>query len=214
MRVQKLQGGYTKPMISIIDYGAGNLKSLQFALDKLDKLSIITTDPTEIRQSSSIILPGVGAFKDAMTAIRSLKLDDILKQEVANGKPILGICLGMQLFYEQSFENGNWEGLGLLSGTVERITDKVKIPHMGWNTLNIHQDSPLFVANAENPYVYFVHSYAVSSYEEKTLLASSNYGRLIPAIVQQGNITGMQFHPEKSGEVGIKLLQRYEEMIS
>ncbi|MFS0749077.1 imidazole glycerol phosphate synthase subunit HisH [Oceanobacillus sp. 1P07AA] len=200
-------------MIAIIDYGAGNIKSLQFALDKLNKHSIVTTDATEIKQAESIILPGVGAFKDAMDAIRQLHLDTVLQEEAQKGKPILGICLGMQLFYEQSLENGDWEGLGLLKGSIERISSEVKVPHMGWNTLDIQQTSPLFDSKQENPYAYFVHSYAVSSYEKNTLLASSQYGQLIPAIVQKGNITGMQFHPEKSGEFGIELLKRYEEMI-
>lgn len=201
-------------MIAIIDYGAGNIKSLQFALDRLQMDSVLTTDPQVIRNASSLILPGVGAFRDAMDAIREMGLADIIREEVANGKPILGICLGMQLFYERSYEDGDWEGLGLLKGSVERITETVKVPHMGWNTITKHHESPLLKDLPEEFYVYFVHSYAVASLEEETLTGSTNYGGLVPAIVQQGNVVGMQFHPEKSGEIGIKLLQNYGEMIS
>ncbi|CEI82441.1 imidazole glycerol phosphate synthase subunit HisH [Oceanobacillus oncorhynchi subsp. incaldanensis] len=201
-------------MIAIIDYGAGNIKSLQFALDKLGKNSKLTMDPEEIHQADSIILPGVGAFKDAMEALQRYKLDTILKKEAASGKPILGICLGMQLFYEFSEENGGCTGLGLLSGSVKRISDRVKVPHMGWNILQSNQPQRLLHQLGENPYVYFVHSYAIDELEEKTLVASADYGGRVPAIVQDKNITGMQFHPEKSGDIGIALLKNYEEMIS
>lgn len=201
-------------MIAIIDYGAGNIKSLQFALDKLGKTSKLTMDPEEIKKADSIILPGVGAFKDAMEALQGYRLDDVLKEEAANGKPILGICLGMQLFYEFSEENGGCTGLGLLSGTVKRISDSVKVPHMGWNTLEANQPGGLLDKLGEDPYVYFVHSYAVDNLAENTLIASADYGGCVPAIVQNKNITGMQFHPEKSGDIGIALLKNYEEMIS
>ncbi|WP_040983513.1 imidazole glycerol phosphate synthase subunit HisH [Oceanobacillus jeddahense] len=201
-------------MIAIIDYGAGNIKSLQFALDKLGKNSKLTMDPEEIHQADSIILPGVGAFKDAMEALQRYQLDTILKKEAADGKPILGICLGMQLFYEFSEENGGCTGLGLLSGSVKRISDRVKVPHMGWNILQPNQPQSLLNQLGKNPYVYFVHSYAIDELEEKTLIASADYGGCVPAIVQDKNVTGMQFHPEKSGDIGIALLKNYEEMIS
>ncbi|WP_339229966.1 imidazole glycerol phosphate synthase subunit HisH [Oceanobacillus sp. FSL K6-2867] len=201
-------------MIAIIDYGAGNIKSLQFALAKLNKESILTTDPQVIKDAASIILPGVGAFKDAMDAINELGLTDVIKQEVQSGKPILGICLGMQLFYDKSYEDGEWEGLGLLRGNVSRIKEQVKVPHMGWNTIAKRAESPLTLNLTDNFYVYFVHSYAVEKLEEATLVGSTEYGGRVPAIVQQGNITGMQFHPEKSGDIGIQLLANYEEMIS
>ncbi|MCT1902785.1 imidazole glycerol phosphate synthase subunit HisH [Oceanobacillus sojae] len=201
-------------MIAIIDYGAGNIKSLQFALDKLGKTSKLTMDPQEIHQADSIILPGVGAFKDAMEALQRYQLDTILKKEAANGKPILGICLGMQLFYEFSEENGGCTGLGFLSGSVKRISDKVKVPHMGWNILQADQPGALLNNLGDKPYVYFVHSYAVDDLDENTLAASADYGGRVPAIVQDKNITGMQFHPEKSGDVGIALLKNYEESIS
>ncbi|PAE28491.1 imidazole glycerol phosphate synthase subunit HisH [Oceanobacillus profundus] len=201
-------------MIAIIDYGAGNIKSLQFALAKLNKESVLTTDPQVIRNASSIILPGVGAFKDAMDAINKIGLSDVIKQEVQAGKPILGICLGMQLFYDKSYEDGDWDGLGLLKGNVSRIKETVKVPHMGWNTITKHNKSLLTLHLPDDFYVYFVHSYAVEELEEATLVGSTEYGGRIPAIVQQGNITGMQFHPEKSGDIGIQLLANYEEMIS
>ena len=201
-------------MIAIIDYGAGNIKSLQFALAKLNKESVLTTDPQVIRNASSIILPGVGAFKDAMDAIKKIGLSDVIKQEVQAGKPILGICLGMQLFYDKSYEDGDWDGLGLLKGNVSRIKETVKVPHMGWNTITKHNKSLLTLHLPDDFYVYFVHSYAVEELEEATLVGSTEYGDRIPAIVQQGNITGMQFHPEKSGDIGIQLLANYEEMIS
>ncbi|MBU8792445.1 imidazole glycerol phosphate synthase subunit HisH [Oceanobacillus caeni] len=202
-------------MIAIIDYDAGNIKSLQFALNKLKIESVLTKDPETIKNASSIILPGVGAFKDAIASLNELGMTEVIRKEVINGKPILGICLGMQLFYETSYEDGEWEGIGLLKGSVNRIPDIVKVPHMGWNTIQKHQESPLFHNISEDPFVYFVHSYAIGgNYEKDTLVSSSQYGITIPAIVQKGNVTGMQFHPEKSGDVGLQLLKNYEEMIS
>ncbi|KKE79481.1 imidazole glycerol phosphate synthase subunit HisH [Oceanobacillus caeni] len=202
-------------MIAIIDYDAGNIKSLQFALNKLKMESVLTKDPEIIKNSSSIILPGVGAFKDAIASLNELGMTEVIREEVMNGKPILGICLGMQLFYETSYEDGEWEGIGLLKGSVNRIPDMVKVPHMGWNTIQKHQESPLFHNISEGPFVYFVHSYAIGgNYEKDTLVSSSQYGITVPAIVQKGNVTGMQFHPEKSGDVGLQLLKNYEEMIS
>lgn len=197
-------------MIAIIDYDAGNIRSLQFALDKLKVESVLTKDPATIKNASSIILPGVGAFKDAIRSLNELGMTKVIREEVANGKPILGICLGMQLFYETSYEDGDWEGIGLLKGSVNRIPDIVKVPHMGWNTLQKQQESPLFQKISGDPFVYFVHSYAIGgNYEKETLVASSLYGITVPAIVQKGNITGMQFHPEKSGEIGLQLLENW-----
>ncbi|MFC2947868.1 imidazole glycerol phosphate synthase subunit HisH [Virgibacillus sediminis] len=201
-------------MIAIVDYGAGNIKSLQFALNKHNLESTLTSDPQTIRDSKAVIVPGVGAFKDAMDSMNELGLSQVIKEEAAKGKPTMGICLGMQLFYERSFEDGDWEGLGLLKGEVSRISSSVKVPHMGWNTLNIQQEHPVVDGIDEETYVYFVHSYAVSSYQQETLTASTQYGGTVPAIVQQGNIIGMQFHPEKSGAAGLRLLQNFGEMIS
>lgn len=202
-------------MIAIIDYDAGNIRSLQFALDKLNIESILTKDPATIQKAKSIILPGVGAFKDAIKSLNELGITECIREEVANGKPILGICLGMQLFYEKSYEDGEWDGIGLLKGSVNRIPGIVKVPHMGWNTLNQQKESELFNGIETNPHVYFVHSYAVGgNYDKDTLVASSEYGITVPAIVQKGNVMGIQFHPEKSGEIGLNLLKNYKEMIS
>lgn len=200
-------------MIAIIDYGAGNIKSLQFALDKVGLPSFVTVDPNEVKNSKAVILPGVGAFKDAMEALRNLGLESVIKQEAANGKPLLGICLGMQLFYETSFEDGQWEGLGLLEGNVARIRGDVKVPHIGWNTLTNQGNNPLLTGIKPESFVYFVHSYAVEDFNEDTLVGSTNYGVTIPAIVQEKNIIGMQFHPEKSGELGLQLLKNVGELI-
>lgn len=201
-------------MIAIIDYGAGNIKSLQFALTKIGLDSQLTTNPDIISQSNGIILPGVGAFRDAINALTDLDLSSLLKQESAKGKPLLGICLGMQLLYDKSYEDGEWNGLGLFQGEVARIDNSVKVPHMGWNTLTQHRNSDLLSGITENPYVYFVHSYAVSSYNSDDLVSSTSYGGTVPAIVQKDNLVGMQFHPEKSGTVGLQLLRNFGAMLS
>src|SRR5690625_437121 len=200
-------------MIAIIDYGAGNIKSLQFALNRLDLGSILTVDEKTIKDSDAIILPGVGAFRDAIKKLHQSGLSDIIQREVKQGKPMLGICLGMQLLYETSDEDGRWEGLQLLKGEIKRISSSVKVPHMGWNTLIKHQDSLLLNQVNEAEHVYFVHSYKVANHDKDTLLASTNYGGEIPAIVRQNNMIGMQFHPEKSGAAGLTLLKNFGEMI-
>ncbi|WP_010529315.1 imidazole glycerol phosphate synthase subunit HisH [Lentibacillus jeotgali] len=200
-------------MIAIIDYGAGNIKSLQFALTKAGLESQLTNNQDTIRQSDGIILPGVGAFHDAMTALHALGLTSILQEEAADGKPILGICLGMQLLYDTSYEDGKWDGLRLLHGEAGRINDAVKVPHMGWNTLTYHNRSLLLKGIPENSYVYFVHSYAIKSYNPYELISSTDYGGKVPAIVQKDNLIGMQFHPEKSGGTGLQLLQNFGAML-
>lgn len=201
-------------MIAIIDYGAGNIKSLQFGLTKVGLESRLTTDPDVIRQSDGIILPGVGAFRDAMDALINLDLDGVLQAEAANNKPLLGICLGMQLLYETSYEDGEWNGLGLLHGEIGRISDSVKVPHMGWNTLHHQTNSALLNKIPENTYVYFVHSYALKTYNSDELISSASYGGTVPAIVQKDNLIGMQFHPEKSGTIGLQLLKNFGAMLS
>jgi len=201
-------------MIAIIDYGAGNIKSLQFALNRLHLNASLTADAGVIKKSNAIILPGVGAFKDAVQRLHESGLAEILRMEAANGKTILGICLGMQLFYEKSYEDGKWEGLQLLKGEISRISSSVKVPHIGWNTLTKHQETSLLNRINKTEYVYFVHSYKAENIEKQTLLASSHYDGEIPAIVQKNNIIGMQFHPEKSGAAGLQLLKNFGEMIS
>ncbi|WP_188456070.1 imidazole glycerol phosphate synthase subunit HisH [Virgibacillus oceani] len=200
-------------MIAIIDYGAGNIKSLQSALLGLDMKSCLTSDKQVIANSKAIILPGVGAFKDAMDALHELGLSEVLQKEADKGKPILGICLGMQLLYEKSFENGEWNGLAILDGVIKRIDGNVKVPHMGWNTLAHHQSTNLLANINEQEYVYFVHSYYVDEFNKQELISSCEYGVQVPAIVQKDNIFGMQFHPEKSGKNGLQLLKNFGEMV-
>lgn len=200
-------------MIAIIDYGAGNIKSLQFTLSKLQIDNILTQDQTIIKKSEAIILPGVGSFQDAMRELQRAGLDKLIKQEAEDGKPILGICLGMQLFYETSNEGGVSQGLGLLKGHIKRIPSSVKVPHMGWNTLQLKQGYDITSKiPKENNYVYFVHSYYANEVDEKDVIGSCTYGTQLPVLVQKNNIIGMQFHPEKSSDIGIQLLKNFKEM--
>lgn len=201
-------------MIAIIDYGAGNIKSLQIALTALSIENIVTREESIIRQSNAIILPGVGAFQDAMDQLKRHSLDRILQEEAAAGKPILGICLGMQLFYETSTEGTLSEGLGLMKGHIQRINANVKVPHMGWNTLQIKRNEYITTNIPDHSYVYFVHSYYATDLNTEDLIATSQHGETIPALVQHNNIIGMQFHPEKSGDVGMQLLKNFWEMVS
>ncbi|WP_100401730.1 imidazole glycerol phosphate synthase subunit HisH [Bacillus sp. FJAT-42315] len=200
-------------MIGIVDYGMGNLFSVSKALERMKVPYIISDSPEELDQMKGLILPGVGAFKDAMALLQNTKLDHFLKGYVESGRPLLGICLGMQLLFEESEENGCFQGLGLLKGRVTRIPselagEKVKVPHMGWNELTFHQDSPV-LQGVDQGFVYFVHSYYVSEMREEDLLANTVYNVGIPAVVGHKNVFGMQFHPEKSGEVGMQLLRNF-----
>ncbi|QHS24087.1 imidazole glycerol phosphate synthase subunit HisH [Virgibacillus sp. MSP4-1] len=205
-------------MIAIIDYGAGNLKSVQHALTTLGFESEIVSSKEKIIESDALILPGVGAFRDAMHQLKSMDLAETIKNQAENGKPILGICLGLQLFYETSYENGTWEGLGLLEGEIVRFRDDVKVPHMGWNTLIPHSDvnpeKGLAEGVSETDYAYFVHSYYAEPKNQEEVVLWSDYGVKFPAAVQKGNIYGMQFHPEKSSEVGMKLLKNFGELVT
>ncbi|MGH4121954.1 MAG: imidazole glycerol phosphate synthase subunit HisH [Clostridium sp.] len=196
-------------MIAIVDYGVGNLKSVQNALNTLNIPSIISSDKEEIANCRSIIVPGVGAFPDAMKNLRDRGLDVVIKIAAKEGKPILGICLGMQLFFDGSDEIEKCKGLGLLKGNIVKLEGSIKIPHMGWNDLIFETNSPLLEGLLERSYVYFVHSYYAQVYEENIVNAYSMYEKKIPAIVSKGNIFGLQFHPEKSGEAGMKLLKNF-----
>jgi len=200
-------------MIAIVDYGVGNLKSVQNALKALNIPSIISSDNEEIAKSSSIIVPGVGAFPDAMKNLKDKGLDVVIKAAAKEGKPILGICLGMQLFFEESEEIERCAGLGLLKGTIKKLEGSIKIPHMGWNDLSFETYIPLLEGVKEKSYVYFVHSYYAQVLEENIVNAYSIYEKKIPAIVSKGNIFGMQFHPEKSGDAGMKILKNFGEMV-
>ncbi|QEK11913.1 imidazole glycerol phosphate synthase subunit HisH [Crassaminicella thermophila] len=199
-------------MIAIIDYGVGNLKSVYKALIKLGFKAQITAKEEDINKSNGIILPGVGAFRDAINHLIDSGLIDCLKKNIYSGKPILGICLGMQLLYDKSYEDGEWDGLGLLKGDVVRFGDGLKVPHMGWNQLVKGVDDPIG-KDVEGEYVYFVHSYYVKPQKNEEVVFWTDYGVKVPAVVRKGNILGMQFHPEKSGETGMKLLRNFGELI-
>lgn len=203
-------------MIAIIDYGMGNLKSIKNALDFLNIESIVTKDEEIIRSSRAIILPGVGAFKQAMDNLKENNFDSLIKDLANEGKFILGICLGMQILFEEGYEGEKCNGLGLIKGKVKKIEpkEKVKIPHMGWNKLVINNEDKVSTNLSGDNFLYYVHSFMACEYLENNLLAYSYYGGLkIPGIVRKDNIIGMQFHPEKSGEVGLSILKNWGEMI-
>ncbi|CUA80854.1 imidazole glycerol phosphate synthase subunit HisH [Anoxybacillus suryakundensis] len=205
-------------MIGIIDYGMGNLYSVSKALERLNVPYIVESDQDKLRQADGFILPGVGSFKDAMHILTETKLDSFIHEQVAIGKPLLGICLGMQLLFEESEENGLTSGLQLLPGRVVRFAGmtkegkRYKVPHMGWNELVFHQPSPLF-DHVERGHVYFVHSYYVQADDPTVVLASAQYDVEVPAVVGRGTIFGTQFHPEKSGKLGMRLLQNYARVV-
>ena len=202
-------------MIAIVDYGCGNLFSISSSAKALGLDVVVTGDAEKIKNADRIILPGVGAFEDAINKLRSSGLADVIIEEAEKGKPILGICLGMQLLFDKSYEYGEFEGLGLIKGEIcpfEGDIDKsLKIPHMGWNKLIFKADNPIFKYISDGDYMYFVHSYYGKNCEE-SLLAVSEYDVLVPAVVNSKNVYGMQFHPEKSGEKGLLLLKAFSEI--
>ncbi len=197
-------------MIGVIDYGMGNLYSLGKALERLGYAYEFVSVPEKLQTFEGLILPGVGAFGDAMRNIRELGLDEAIRAYVSSGRPILGICLGMQLLFTKSEEHGQHQGLGLLPGSVVRFQGDYKIPHMGWNQLQLKQAAhPLLQGVSSGDYVYFVHSYHVRVEEPTDLLATTDYFQDVSAVVGRNNVYGMQFHPEKSGETGMRLLQNF-----
>ncbi len=197
-------------MIAIIDYDAGNIKSVSKALEKLGADIVVTSDPAVINASKAMILPGVGSFGMAMDQLRRLGLDSCIKKNVEEGKLLLGICLGMQLLYEKSFEDGEWQGLGLMKGTITRFTDqKLKIPHMGWNQLLENRKDPIGKGLGAGEYVYFVHSYYAEPVDWHDVVYYAEYGVNVPGVVRTDNVIGMQFHPEKSSTTGMKLLKNF-----
>ena len=201
-------------MIAIVDYGAGNLRSVELALARLGVHTRVTADPDMLALADGLILPGVGAFSDAMAALgRSGTIPAVL-EAVGAGRPLLGICLGMQLLLDGSEEGPGVPGLGLIPGEVRRLPGcGLKIPHMGWNSLTPAKPSPLFKGLPEEPYVYFVHSYACKAADPADVLAVTDYGVPFHAAVQRGRILGFQFHPEKAGDGGQKLLANFVEMV-
>ena len=205
-------------MLAIVDYGVGNLFSLKSSLKRLGIDALVTGDANELRRAKRIILPGVGAFEDAANKLRLTGLDVLLKEEAAAGKPLMGICLGMQLLFEASYEYGEHAGLALLPGTVKPIAPMIgeglKVPHIGWNGLIFpkgKEKSPLFREVDEGECVYFVHSYAAVDCEE-AVTAKAEYGALLTAAAGKGNVMGTQFHPEKSGDTGLRILKAFAEL--
>ena len=195
-------------MIAVIDYGMGNLRSVQKAFEYLGYKAVITQQPSEIQKADKVVLPGVGAFRDAMQTIKQKGIDKVLYDVVEQKKPLLGICLGMQMFFKKSYEYGEHKGLGILQGEIVKLPENVKIPHMGWNSLNIKKKSPLFEGLSEEPYVYFVHSYHLNT-EADIVSATTYYGKEIQVAAQKENVFALQFHPEKSGDVGLNILQNF-----
>ncbi len=203
-------------MLAIIDYGVGNLFSLKSSLEAIGADVVVTADTEVIRNADQIILPGVGAFEDAARKLRESGLDAVIKEECAKGKPLMGICLGMQMLFEKSYEYGEHEGLGLIKGAVRPISEVIpadlKIPHIGWNALDFGgKESPLFKYIKDGDFVYFVHSYSARDCDS-SVIAVSEYGAPLTAAVANKNVFGCQFHPEKSGDVGLAILRAFVEM--
>lgn len=201
-------------MVAIIDYDAGNIKSVEKALLLLGQEVKITGDAEEILNADKVILPGVGAFGDAMANLKKRGLDEVIRKVAGKGTPFLGICLGLQLLFESSDEAPGVKGLGILPGEILRIpaAQGVKIPHMGWNSLHLENNGRLFCGIEEQSYVYFVHSYYLKAGEEDIVKASAEYGVHIHASVEKGNVFACQFHPEKSGDVGLQILKNFVDL--
>lgn len=198
-------------MIAVIDYGMGNLRSVQKALESLGQEAVITDDPAVIEGATHVILPGVGAFGDAMARLMETGLDALVKRLASQGKPLLGICLGMQLLFKSSTEGGYHQGLGLIPSPIVRFPADMglKVPHMGWNNLSPRAGSGLYQDTGDAPYVYFVHSYYAPEVSDEWTAATCTYGVTFTAAVRRGNVFGTQYHPEKSGAVGLRMLKNF-----
>lgn len=203
-------------MVAIIDYGVGNLFSLKSSFAFIGEEAVVSADPEVLRRADRLILPGVGAFGDAAAKLRATGLDKVLVEEAANGKPVMGICLGMQMLLERSYEYGCHEGLGLIKGEIRPIADVIPsdlpIPQIGWNALRLKDEKhPIFKYVNDGDHVYFVHSYYGASCDD-SVIADTEYGAYLTAAVASGNVCGCQFHPEKSGKVGLSILKAFCEM--
>lgn len=207
-------------MIAVIDYGVGNLFSLTASLRYLGAETKVTNKAQDLREADRIILPGVGAFEDAIAKLRATGLVETIVEETEKGKPLLGICLGMQLLFEKSYEYGEHRGLGLIKGEIASIEEdlqkevpnmQLKVPHIGWNSLRLHGEDPLFRYIGEGEYVYYVHSFYAKNCRENTI-ASSDYGIEVTGAVRNGSVYGTQFHPEKSGQTGLNILRAFVEL--
>jgi len=209
--LHSLSSFWRKQIIAILDYDAGNLKSVYKALQFLGQEAEITRDAEKIRRADKVILPGVGSFGDAMKKLEEYHLTEIIHETVQAGKPFLGICLGLQLLFEESEESPGVKGLGVLKGKILRIPEKdgLKVPHIGWNSLELEHNGRLFEHIPQQSYVYFVHSYYLKAEEEQTVTASTEYGVHIHASVEKDNVFACQFHPEKSGETGLAILKNF-----
>ena len=203
-------------MIAIIDYDAGNLKSVEKALLYLGQDVLVTRDREKILSADKVILPGVGNFGDAMEKLKGYGLEEVIRETARQGKPFLGICLGLQLLFERSAEAPGVEGLGILKGEILRIPDRedLKVPHIGWNSLKLQNQGRLFAGLEEEPYVYFVHSYYLKAADPQIVKAVTEYGVRIDASVESGNVFACQFHPEKSSRTGLKILKNFAELSS
>ena len=201
-------------MIAIIDYGMGNLRSVQKGLEKVGQNSFITGDPQQVAQAKGVVLPGVGAFADAMSNLRSSGLDQAVLKAIADGKPFLGICLGQQLLFEASEEWGLTEGLGIFPGRVRRFPEgDLKVPHMGWNQVEIQKDNPLLEGIPDKSAFYFVHSYYVDPVDPEVILGVTEYGVRFSSFVGRDKVFGIQFHPEKSSALGLKILENFGRLV-
>ena len=201
-------------MIAIIDYGMGNLRSVQKAFEKVGHQAIVTSDPAQVTAAAKVVLPGVGAFEDAAAELRRLDLVEPVLQAIDSGKPFLGICLGLQLLFDVSYENGRHEGLGVLRGECVRfdLPKEYAVPHMGWNQLDIRRPAPILSGVAEGAYVYFVHSYYVVPKDADVIATETDYGGPFCSMVWRDNIFATQFHPEKSQSEGLKILKNFAEL--
>lgn len=201
-------------MIAIVDYGMGNLRSAQKGFEHAGVSGVVVTNErAAIESADGIVLPGVGAFRDAAQTLRDSGLADVIRERTSAGVPFLGICLGMQLLASVGFEDGEWEGLGLVPGECVRLAEGVKIPHIGWNTVEYPRDSPLFDGIPEGSAFYFVHSYILKPAEPSAIIGSTEYGQRFAAAVQRDNVYAVQFHPEKSSDLGLRLLANFGRIV-